>query len=188
MHAKETVTRTAQLAVPLLATAALVTACGSSSGHAARSADATAPAAAGSGASLELTGGHLADGSGRTVYLWEGDHGGTSSCSGACASVWPPVTASGTPTAGSGLTAADLTTVKRTDGRTQLVYAGHPLYYYAGDSAPGQTTGQGSHGFGAAWWEVDASGGAITGASGAATATPTTPAGSSGGGGGGYGY
>lgn len=166
--------------MPLLATAALATACGSSSGHTASSSTSVAT----SGASLELTGGHLADGAGRTVYLWEGDHGATSSCSGACASVWPPVTTSAAPTAGTGVTASDLTTVKRSDGRMQLVYAGHPLYYYADDSAPGQTNGQGSNGFGASWWEVGGSGQPITTTSGAGAPTSApTPSSSTG-----YGY
>lgn len=139
-----------------------------------------APAAA--GPSLALSGGHLADSAGRTVYLWDGDHGATSACSGACASVWPPVTASGNPSVGDGLTAADLTTVRRADGRTQLVYAGHPLYYYAGDSGPGQTHGQGNRGFGAAWWEVDGSGGPVTATGGGGASTPSPVASSAAGG------
>lgn len=94
-----------------------------------------------------------ADG-GRSVYLWSADTGSSSTCSGACASAWPPVLTQGAPKAGSGATAADLGTTARSDGTTQVTYKGHPLYYFAGDSSSGQTAGQGSNGFGATWWLV----------------------------------
>ncbi|MGH3745755.1 MAG: COG4315 family predicted lipoprotein [Mycobacteriales bacterium] len=177
--------RPVRIGVPLLALAAFTAACGSSSsGQSQNPASAIAPAGSG-GASIQLSNGHLADGSGRTVYLWVADSAGSSHCSGACASVWPPVTVSGQPTPGQGVTASQLTTTKRSDGKTQLVYAGHPLYYYASDSAPGDANGQGSDGFGAKWWELDGSGHAITGAATAPTSAGSSSAGS---GGGAYGY
>lgn len=177
--------RAARLGLPLLATVALAAACGSSSGGATASGAATSSVAAGAagGASIALTKGHLTDGSGRTVYLWENDTAGKSTCTGACAKVWAPVTASGAPSPAGGLTSAKLTTVTRGDGTTQLAYAGHPLYYYLADKSPGDTNGQGSNDFGAKWWELSASGQAIT----SAASTPSTQSTGSGGGGG-YGY
>jgi predicted lipoprotein with Yx(FWY)xxD motif len=56
--------------------------------------------------------------------------------------------------AGTGVTRGLLGTTKRTDRKTEVTYHGHPLYYYAGDSAPGATTGQGVNQFGAKWYLV----------------------------------
>jgi predicted lipoprotein with Yx(FWY)xxD motif len=94
----------------------------------------------------------LVDGHGRTVYLFEKDKGMSSSCTGACASIWPPVTAAGTKAPGGGLTAAKLGAIKRADGKTEVTYAGHPLYTYAGDTKPGDVNGQGLDQFGAEWY------------------------------------
>ncbi len=99
---------------------------------------------------------------GRAVYLWAADSGGTSSCADACASAWPPLTTKGSPSAGAGVSASRIGTITRSDGSTQVTYNGHPLYYFAGDTAAGQTNGQGSDGFGARWWLVAPSGSAIT--------------------------
>jgi predicted lipoprotein with Yx(FWY)xxD motif len=104
----------------------------------------------------------LTDGSGRAVYLWVKDTGDASSCSGACAGAWPPVTATGTVTASGGATASDLGTITRSDGTKQVTYGGHPLYYYAGDSGSGMASGQGSDSFGAKWWLVSPSGSDVT--------------------------
>ena len=120
----------------------------------------------------------LSDGSGRTVYLWAKDPMNKSTCSGACASAWPPVTDSGKLTASGGAKAADLGTITLSDGTKQVTYDGHALYYYAGDSGAGQTNGQGSDSFGAKWWLVAPSGTQITAAD-TATNTPSTPASSS---------
>jgi predicted lipoprotein with Yx(FWY)xxD motif len=101
--------------------------------------------------------------SGRTVYLFVKDKGSSSTCYGGCASVWPPLTTNGAPQAGPGVRSSLLGTTKRTDGTTEVTYAGHPLYYYAGDTSPGQTTGQGLNQFGAPWYVLAASGAAIHG-------------------------
>jgi predicted lipoprotein with Yx(FWY)xxD motif len=93
----------------------------------------------------------LVDASGRTLYLFEKDKGAMSSCSGACASIWPPLTA-GKAKAGTGVAAAKLGTAKRSDGKTEVTYAGHPLYTYAGDQKPGDVQGQGLDQFGAEWY------------------------------------
>ena len=78
-----------------------------------------------------------------------------------CASAWPPLTASGTPRAGSGVSAKLLGTTKRADGKTEITYAGHPLYLYAGDQKAGDTTGQGLDQFGAEWYVLSPAGSKI---------------------------
>jgi predicted lipoprotein with Yx(FWY)xxD motif len=183
------------------ATAVLVAACASgtssSTGAAAGSSSApAAPAASGSAAGGSSSGASvittakasgstiLTDGSGRAVYLWAKDTGDMSSCSGACAGGWPPVTASGTVTAAGGAQSSDLGTITRSDGTKQVTYDGHPLYYYAGDSGPGMATGQGSDAFGAKWWLVAPTGSDVTssvasftvgGSSGSGAAAPAAP-------------
>jgi|SoimicmetaTmtLAA_FD_contig_91_5005_length_893_multi_2_in_0_out_0_2 predicted lipoprotein with Yx(FWY)xxD motif len=101
----------------------------------------------------------LTNSSGRTLYLFEQDSGTTSACTGTCASTWPALTVTGQPTAASGLTASMLGTAMRADGSTQVTYNGHPLYVYSGDSAPGQTNGEGISGV---WFAVGASGMKVT--------------------------
>jgi len=98
---------------------------------------------------------------GKTVYLFEGDKNGKPTCTGACAGIWPPVTASGMPTAGSGLDQSLLGTVKRADGSTQVTFGGHPLYYYTGDPSAGLAKGQGLKAFGADWYVLNAKGSKI---------------------------
>jgi predicted lipoprotein with Yx(FWY)xxD motif len=93
----------------------------------------------------------LVDSHGRSLYLFEKDKSTASTCYGACASVWPPLTVSGKPSAGAGVATAQLGTTKRTDGQTEVTYNGHPLYYYVSDTAPGQITGEGLNQFGAVW-------------------------------------
>jgi predicted lipoprotein with Yx(FWY)xxD motif len=92
-----------------------------------------------------------------TVYLFGADKGGASSCSGACASVWPPVMTSGSPVA-HGAVSADLGTITRSDGTTQVTYKGHPLYFFAKDKDSGDSYGQGVHGFGSDWYVLAPSG------------------------------
>jgi predicted lipoprotein with Yx(FWY)xxD motif len=86
----------------------------------------------------------LTDSAGRTLYLYTKDKGTTSECYGACATAWPPLLTTGPVTiSGQYTVASDLGTTTRTDGTKQVTYGGHPLYYYQGDTAPGQTKGQG---------------------------------------------
>ena len=103
----------------------------------------------------------LVDGKGRALYLWEADHGSTSTCTGACAQAWPPLTITGPPKASGAVRGSLLATTKRADGSREVTYAGHPLYLFAGDSRAGQTTGEGSTGFGAPWWVVTPAGKAL---------------------------
>jgi predicted lipoprotein with Yx(FWY)xxD motif len=105
----------------------------------------------------------LVDSQGRTLYLFEKDTGTKSSCSGACASAWPPFTTSGKPKAGSGATASLVGTTTRSDGTDEVTYNGHPLYYYAGDQKAGDMNGQDLTQFGAGWYVVSPAGKKIEG-------------------------
>jgi predicted lipoprotein with Yx(FWY)xxD motif len=100
----------------------------------------------------------LVDGSGRSLYLFEADKAGMSSCYGDCASVWPPLLTSGAPVAGSGLNQSLLGTTTRKDGSVEIAYNGHPLYYFVSDKQAGDTTGQAITSFGADWFVVSAAG------------------------------
>ena len=163
--------------VAAVVTAGVVAGCGSSSSSSTRSGSsnaasnaaqpAYAPSSAGGGSntssvSLVTTkhnklGTILAFGPKRlTVYLFEGDRGQSSSCAGACASAWPPVT--GKPQAGSGAMASQLGTIKRSDGTTQVTYNGHPLYLFVKDKDNGDAYGQGVKAFGAQWYTLAPSG------------------------------
>jgi predicted lipoprotein with Yx(FWY)xxD motif len=117
---------------------------------------ATPSAATGTAATVDLHGSNLGqilvDAQGRTLYLFEADKNGKSNCDGPCAAAWPPYLSTGTPHAAMGATANLVGTTARADGTTQVNYAGHPLYYYAGDKAPGDTTGQDIDQFGAKWY------------------------------------
>jgi predicted lipoprotein with Yx(FWY)xxD motif len=96
----------------------------------------------------------LVDGSGRTLYLFTADGRGGSACNGACAQAWPPLYGSDTSRLGRGIVAARVTVVRRRDGRRQLAYYGHPLYYYVGDRQPGQINCQDAEEYGGHWWLV----------------------------------
>ncbi|MBO9522645.1 MAG: hypothetical protein J7518_14015 [Nocardioidaceae bacterium] len=73
----------------------------------------------------------LYDASGQPIYLFDKEKGTTPDCYGACAEAWPPVFTDGAPIGGKDVRAALLGTSTRTDGRRQVTYAGHPLYFYA---------------------------------------------------------
>jgi predicted lipoprotein with Yx(FWY)xxD motif len=100
----------------------------------------------------------LVDARGRTLYLFEKDKHGRSACYGACATYWPPLLTKGKPHAGTGVRASLLGTTKRKDGKLEVTYNHHPLYYFVGDRKPGQTTGQGLNQFGAPWWALSPAG------------------------------
>jgi predicted lipoprotein with Yx(FWY)xxD motif len=105
----------------------------------------------------------LVNSNGRTIYLFKKDTGTKSTCTGACASDWPPVRATGKPTVGKGLTASKVGTTPRSDGKPQVTYNGHPLYLFAGDNKPGDANGQGLSAFGAKWYVVSRAGNQVTG-------------------------
>jgi len=79
---------------------------------------------------------------GNTLYMFMPDTSTSSACSGNCAASWPPLTGD-LPTLGTGLNAADFTSITRADGTKQVAFHGHPLYYFGGDKAAGDTNGQG---------------------------------------------
>ena len=105
----------------------------------------------------------LVDSQGRTLYLFAKDTGTQSECTGACASAWPPLQETGTPTVGTGADASLVGTTMRSDGSPQVTYAGHPLYLFSGDQNPGDTNGEGVVAYGASWYVVSPAGDQITG-------------------------
>jgi predicted lipoprotein with Yx(FWY)xxD motif len=150
--------------VPLVAVAILVTACSSSSSTSAAAATNTTgptttptasatPSSKASGSALALktatgkAGIWLTNSAGRALYVYSHDKGTTSECYGACAAAWPPLTTTGPVTlSGKYAVPRDLGVTTRTNGTKQVTYGGHPLYYFKGDTAPGQTKGQGVDG------------------------------------------
>jgi len=115
----------------------------------------------------------LADGAGKTLYVFTPDGTGASTCYDKCASAWPPLLSDAAPTLGTGLDAEDFAMAARTDGTKQLTFYGHPLYYFAGDQTAGDTKGQG---VGEKWYVVDGTG-AMVGATAAAPASSAAAAG-----------
>jgi predicted lipoprotein with Yx(FWY)xxD motif len=118
------------------------------------SAAAAAPAASGAVvtvASNQKLGQVLADSQGRTLYFFAKDSPGTSTCTGDCATTWPPLTSPvASPALPSGVL-GELAVISRPDGTKQVAYDGMPLYYYAKDANPGDTNGEG---VGKVWWVV----------------------------------
>lgn len=121
-----------------------------------------------SGVSLETRskeglGEYLTDADGRSLYIFMADSPNTSTCSGDCATAWPPLESDGTPTAAAGLDAALVGTIQRSDGTTQVTYNGWPLYYFVKDQAEGETTGQDIEAMGAEWYLISPAGSKVEG-------------------------
>jgi predicted lipoprotein with Yx(FWY)xxD motif len=95
----------------------------------------------------------LTNAKGFALYTFAPDTATTSACNGACATAWPPQTALAT-------VKSPYSSIKRSDGSTQLTFNGHPLYTFTGDTAPGKASGNGVNAFGGLWYEVPASGAA----------------------------
>jgi predicted lipoprotein with Yx(FWY)xxD motif len=167
-------TRSFKLTALALAGALVLAACGGSS-TSGSSVASSAPAYGGGSSSVPAGSGSasvvstrttslgtfLVDGQGRALYLWNADHGSKSTCTGACAQAWPPLTTTATPKVGGAVKSSLLGTAMRADGSREVTYAGHPLYTFTGDMAAGQTTGEGSVAFGAPWWVVTTGGTAL---------------------------
>ena len=192
------------LAASVLAAAAVVglAACGSSSSSSTPSGSTTSnpPAAAptstssassdmAAGIKTATAGGRvvLIDAQGFTLYWYAPDTATASSCSGSCATAWPPLL--GTPSFASGVSlTGKLGTIKRANGRVQATYDGHPLYLFKADTSVGMATGNNVSGI---WWIMTGSGAKIK-----ATVTSTSGClrqqlrqrGSGSSSGGGYGY
>jgi predicted lipoprotein with Yx(FWY)xxD motif len=82
----------------------------------------------------------LVDGKGMTLYMFTKDTANTSNCSGQCLVAWPAL--AGKPTMGAGVDDSKLGSFQRADGSTQATYNGWPLYYWKGDTKPGDVSGQ----------------------------------------------
>lgn len=172
------------------AIAAFVAACGGGGSGSSTSATAPSSSSASAGGSAVTVSTHtgaygtyLSDGSGRTLYMFQPDKNGSSTCYGQCAKFWPPLTSSSAAHAGSGLQQSMLGTTKRTDGTTQITYAGHPLYYFAEDTSVGDTKGEALNLSGGEWYLLSTKGTSIE-------KKPSAPSqsSSSSSGGSGYGY
>ena len=94
----------------------------------------------------------IVDGRGRSLYLFEKDAHGRSACSGVCTAYWPPLLTNGRSIAIKGAKPSLLGSIRRADGSRQVSYAGHPLYFFSGDTGRGQTNGEGLTDFGAGWY------------------------------------
>jgi predicted lipoprotein with Yx(FWY)xxD motif len=183
--------RRALLVVPAVAAGLAALAACSSSSSSSSSAPSSAPASSAPAASSTPAGGGSASGAaaatavglktatiggvtvltnakGFALYSFAPDTATKSACNGACAKAWPPQAATGT-------VKSPYTTITRSDGSTQLVFNGHPLYTYIADTTPGTASGNGVNAFGGLWHEVPVSG--------AAAPASSSSAGSGGGGG-----
>lgn len=179
IHHHDTVTHdTATVAGVALALGLGIAACSSTSAGHASTGGSTSPSVQAGGsasptvgtASVGKLGTVLVDGQGQTLYLFVPDARSKPTCTGGCASVWPPLTVSAAPKAGAGVEGSLLGTVRDSDGKTQVTYGRWPLYTYVGDSGPGTAVGQGIDSFGGLWWAV-----APTGAeAGQPASTPAT--------------
>jgi predicted lipoprotein with Yx(FWY)xxD motif len=103
----------------------------------------------------------LANGRGRALYLFTADRGKTSNCSGDCATAWPPYIVKTKPVAGPGVKPGKIGTTRRSDGKLQATYAGHPVYFYVGDNEPGEVLCQAVNEFGGFWYVLRANGKAV---------------------------
>jgi predicted lipoprotein with Yx(FWY)xxD motif len=104
----------------------------------------------------------LVNSTGQALYLFKAEVATKSACSGACATAWPPLLANGEPTAGTGLTAAKLRTITRSDGTQKVTYNGRPPYVFIKDPKPGDVNGQGVTAFGAGWDALTSAGNQIS--------------------------
>jgi predicted lipoprotein with Yx(FWY)xxD motif len=156
----------------LLALLLFAGACGSSAANTATPTTSTrVDNAAISSASNNEFGTILTDRNGMTLYFFDNDKPikPQSSCTGKCATAWPIVPATDGTTAGTGVDAAKVGQTTRADGQAQLTYNNWPLYTFSGDSAAGETNGQGIMGI---WHVAGLDGKPIT----AAVTQPPAPA------------
>jgi predicted lipoprotein with Yx(FWY)xxD motif len=183
-------TSTALIAAGLMVAACSSSGSGSSNNNAAGgNGGGKAGSSTGSAVTVEAHSGpmgtYLTDAAGKTLYEFGSDTKTKSSCSGACTTYWPALTTKGTPKAANGAKSTLLGTIN-VNGTKQVTYAGHPLYYFALDTAAGDRKGQGTNQFGAKWWILAASGQPITSAAGHSSAPSNSASSKSGGGGGGW--
>ena len=150
--------------------AALISACGSDSGDgksapskpaAEETTTQKAKQAEPKGTTIKLAGSQfgkvLYDRAGQAIYLFDKEKSDKADCYGDCAAAWPPVLTKGEPQAGSGIDKRLLGTTKRSDGKTQVTYNGHPLYFYAREGR-NEVTCHNVNEFGGLWLALDAKG------------------------------
>jgi predicted lipoprotein with Yx(FWY)xxD motif len=144
----------------LIAAVALIAGCGGSSSNSSSSGGGSASGGSStvSVAKISGYGSALVTASGKSLYLLSTDPAGSSKCTGACAKTWIPLTVSGSPSAGSGVDSSKLSSFKRSDGTTQVLYDKQALYTFTGQ---GSTSGEGQASFGGVWYLVSPSGSAI---------------------------
>jgi predicted lipoprotein with Yx(FWY)xxD motif len=158
--------RRAAATVGALAATALLAACGSSGGSSnsgsssggSASASSSASASGGKGTvmvgKVNGYGSVLVTAADQPIYILSTDPSGSSKCSGSCAKTWKPVTVSGAPKAGSGASSSLLSSFKRSDGTTQVLYDKHALYTHAGSAA----SAAGTASDGGVWYLINAKG------------------------------
>jgi predicted lipoprotein with Yx(FWY)xxD motif len=151
--------RWASLAIVLFTGGVLLVACGGedssvSSGSSERRSKASTTTTVAPKATVQTAesalGPILVDENGFTLYVLDTDTATSSSCAAACATTWPPLEVTSAPVAGAGVDPALLSTLASSASK-QVTYAGHPLYRFSGDDAPGQTNG---FGVGGVWWAI----------------------------------
>ena len=157
-HAQPSVRR--RLTVRLALLAALIAGCGGSSSNSSSSGGGSSSSGSATVKVAKISGygSALVTAAGKSVYLLSTDPAGSSKCSGACAKTWIPLTVSGSPSAGPGVDSSKLSSFKRSDGTTQVLYDKHALYSYSGE---GSTSGEGQAADGGVWYLVSPSGAAI---------------------------
>ena len=147
----------------LLACAVLTAACGSSGSSGSSGGNTNGGGSSGSSGGGSATvsvgkvpgyGSVLVTASNQPVYILSTDPSGSSKCNGSCAKTWKPVTVSGTPSAGSGASSSMVSSFKRKDGTTQVLYNKHALYTHAG--SPASVAGTASDG--GVWYLISAKG------------------------------
>ncbi len=115
---------------------------------------------------------------GMTLYTLSSDPAGGSVCTAKCLTIWPPLTvAAGGSASATGTSAVFGTFVRSDTGATQVTVGGRALYYYQGDTAAGQTNGEGIPALGGVWHVAAVTAAAVAAASsaspGAASMAPT---------------
>jgi predicted lipoprotein with Yx(FWY)xxD motif len=155
--------RTITATLALVLCAALLAACGSSSSSSSScSSDGTSGGSGGGSGTVAVAkvagyGSVLVTATDQPVYILSTDPSGSSKCNGACAKIWKPVTASGSPSAGSGADSSLVSSFMRKDGTTQVLYDKHALYTHTG--SPASVAGTASEG--GVWYLINAKGAAV---------------------------
>ena len=110
-------------------------------------ANSAAPSSAGGALTLTIAhtsaGDAIAGPNGMTLYVFANDTNGSSTCSGGCATKWPPLVGDGSQVDPAAGISGEFGTTTRDDGTKQVTHNGQPLYYYSGDSAAGDAKGEG---------------------------------------------